>query len=90
MTVSLLFNAQGEFYAVNLAEADIKQGEAGAAGGGEQIPGRTRLNPAGTPPRGKSPVPWPKQREDAGPAFPEPPTTDLRAGRRTPFDEQQR
>lgn len=90
MTVALLFNAKGEFYAINLADADVQQGDAAPDGGAEQPPGRARVNPAGPVPRSTSPVPWPQERERTGPAFPGPETTDPRIGRRTPFEDGQR
>jgi hypothetical protein len=89
MTVSLLFNAKGEFYAINLADADIQQEPAGPATA-TPLPGKTRLPSRRTPSAASSPVPWPQEAEHAGPAFPEPATTDPRGGRRTPFEDGQR
>jgi hypothetical protein len=90
MTVALLFNAKDEFYAVNLADADIQQGDAGGSTTGTQSPGKARVNPSRRPSGGTSPVPWPDEKSRTSPAFPEPATTDPRVGRRTPFESEQR
>ena len=90
MTVALLFNAKDEFYAVNLADADIKQGDADTSTTGPQAPGKARVNPSRSPSASTSPVPWPNDKSGTDPAFAEPATTDPRIGRRTPFEGEQR